>query len=590
VSTTRKTVAIFWRETKRYPWRFLASLVLWPAGIALQDMGLPFVAALTINHLVALSQTHQPIVWAPFVPYLVAFVIVGIFGQLLIYLALRNMIFMQATVRENLHNKTYQHLLGHSMHFHANSFSGALVSQASRFANAYVAISDIVMNQSLNVLTKFVVAIIVLMVFSPPIALALFVWTIIFAYINITLTRRRMPLTRAAMAAETALTAHLADSTSNVAAIKSFAREEDESASFAAKARDRKVKTMRTWGKAIRNGSMTALMMTGIQLIVLIVSIYAMIRGEVQIGTLLLAQVYVNSLIGSLWNLGSLTRGLEQNFSDAAEMTEILYQDQDIKDDPAATQLVVTKGEIHLDHIDFSHADSDGEVLFANFDLTLHPGEKVGLVGHSGSGKTTLTRLLLRFADVNKGSINIDGQNIGKVKQADLRDKIAYVPQEPLLFHRSVHENIAYGKPDATRNEVMAAATLAHAAEFIDKLPKGYDTLVGERGVKLSGGQRQRIAIARAILKNAPIIILDEATSALDSESEKLIQDALKKLMQGRTTLVIAHRLSTIQTMDRIVVLEEGRIIEAGSHAQLLARGGVYAELWKHQSGGFIEE
>jgi ATP-binding cassette, subfamily B, bacterial len=590
VGTTRKTVAIFWRETKRYPWQFATSLILWPLGIAVQDMMLPLIAATTINQLVKLDHAGHAITWDMFMPYLVAFVVVAIVGQLIIYNSLRNSLRLQATVRENLQNHTYQWLLHHSMHFHANSFSGALVSQASRFANAYVAISDIITTQFLNVFTKFAVAVIVLMFFSPPIALALLVWTIFFVWVNVSLTRKRIPFTRKAAAAETVLTAHLADSMTNVGAIKSFAREEDEGEAYAAKAFDRKQKTYRSWGMAIRNGSVTALMMSGIQLIVLALSINAVMTRQIEIGTLLLAQVYIAMLMSALWNLSSLTRGLEQNFSDAAEMTEIMYQEQDIADDPNAKPLIVSKGEIHLDHIDFSHADSNGERLFTDFDLTLHSGEKVGLVGHSGSGKTTLTRLLLRFADVNKGSIKIDGQDISKIKQADLRDRIAYVPQEPLLFHRSIHDNIAYGQPDATSEQVAKAARLAHAAEFIEKLPKGYETLVGERGVKLSGGQRQRIAIARAILKDAPILILDEATSALDSESERLIQDALGKLMKGRTTMVIAHRLSTIQKMDRIVVLQEGRIIEQGSHAELLAKNGTYADLWKHQSGGFIEE
>ncbi len=218
------------------------------------------------------------------------------------------------------------------------------------------------------------------------------------------------------------------------------------------------------------------------------------------------------------------------------------------------------------------------------------PGQKVGLVGHSGSGKTTLTRLLLRFSDVDKGTVSIDDQDISAITQASLRRAIAYVPQEPLLFHRSLRENIAYGRPDATDKQIREAARKAHALEFIDKLSSGLDTMVGERGVKLSGGQRQRIVIARAILKDAPILVLDEATSALDSESEQLIQASLAELMKGRTTVVIAHRLSTIQKMDRIIVLEDGKIIEDGSHASLLAKKGTYAGLWAHQSGGFIEE
>ncbi len=244
---------------------------------------------------------------------------------------------------------------------------------------------------------------------------------------------------------------------------------------------------------------------------------------------------------------------------------------------------------MQFDNVVFTHDEND-RALFDGFTLTINPGERVGLVGRSGSGKTSLTRLLLRFSDVDNGKILIDNQDISTVTQDDLHTAIAYVAQEPMLFHRSLRANIAYSKPTASDDEIRHAAKQANALDFIDKLPKGLDTLVGERGVKLSGGQRQRIAIARAILKDAPILVLDEATSSLDSETEKLIQDALAKLMKGRTSIVIAHRLSTIAKLDRIVVLDEGRIAEQGSHTELLGQKGIYAKLWSHQSGGFIEE
>ena len=241
-------------------------------------------------------------------------------------------------------------------------------------------------------------------------------------------------------------------------------------------------------------------------------------------------------------------------------------------------------GSIHFDHINFKPADAK-EDIFNDFDLKIKPGERVGLAGLSGSGKTTLTKLLLRFADVDAGAIKIDDQNIRKVTQHSLRKNIAYVPQEASLFHRTIAENIAYAKPDATMEEIKHAAKLANAAEFIEKLPNGYETMVGERGIKLSGGQRQRIAIARAILKDAPILVLDEATSALDSESESLIQEALLRLMHGRTSIVVAHRLSTISSLDRIVVLDNGKIIEQGSHDELLKlKDGQYKKLWDLQS------
>jgi ATP-binding cassette subfamily B protein len=224
------------------------------------------------------------------------------------------------------------------------------------------------------------------------------------------------------------------------------------------------------------------------------------------------------------------------------------------------------------------------------FNLEIPGGQRVGLVGPSGGGKTTITKLLLRYIDLNAGAITIDGQDIAKVTQRSLREAIAYVPQDPLLFHRTLTENIAYAREDASQEDVTAASELAHAHEFIKDLPAGYDTLVGERGIKLSGGQRQRVAIARAILKNAPILVLDEATSSLDSESEKYIQEGLKALMEDKTAIVIAHRLSTIKHLDRIVVLDKGRIVEDGSHDELVAAGGLYARLWSHQSGEFLGE
>ncbi len=291
-----------------------------------------------------------------------------------------------------------------------------------------------------------------------------------------------------------------------------------------------------------------------------------------------------------LFEINTMIRIVEECLLKASPMTEIMLEEPEVIDAPGVTSLKISKSEIDIDQINFQYEDANEKVVFKDLSLTIGAGEKVGLVGPSGGGKSTLTKLLLRFEDLNGGHIRIDGQDIAQISQSSLRSTISYVPQEPLLFHRSIGENIGYGVENADDNSIERAARLANADKFIDELSRQYQTIVGERGVKLSGGQRQRIAIARAIIKDAPILILDEATSALDSESEKLIQDALWKLMEGRTAIVIAHRLSTIQRMDRIVVLDKGKIVEEGSHKELLTKKGTYARLWAHQSGGFLED
>jgi ATP-binding cassette subfamily B protein len=280
---------------------------------------------------------------------------------------------------------------------------------------------------------------------------------------------------------------------------------------------------------------------------------------------------------------------LEKSIGDGVEMTKILQTPPDLEDKIEAISPNFTRGKIEFKDVSFQY-DEGNVNLFSNLNITIAPGEKVGLVGPSGGGKTTITKLLLRFMDLSSGKIMIDNQDISELIQDELRRNIAFVAQEPILFHRSVRENIAYGNPGASDGDIERVAKLAHAAEFIDKLPDGYDTLVGERGMKLSGGQKQRVAIARAMLVEAPILLLDEATSALDSESESLIADALDTLMQKRTTIVIAHRLSTIRKLDRIIVMNNGEIVEQGSHDNLIIGKGLYAKLWSHQSGDFLDE
>jgi len=289
----------------------------------------------------------------------------------------------------------------------------------------------------------------------------------------------------------------------------------------------------------------------------------------------------------SLWEFGRSMKNLFSAVADAQEMAEIFDLPVAVQDIPNAPNLVVKNGKIDFQTVSFAYEDGDAE-HFSHFSLTIPAGQKVALVGHSGAGKTTLVKLLFRNFDLNAGKISIDGQNITEVTQKSLRQNLTLVPQTPELFHRTLRENLIFAKENATQEEVLSAVKKAKALDFIEAFPKGLDTLVGERGVKLSGGERQRIAIARAFLENAPIVVLDEATSALDSITERKIQLAIFELLKNRTAIVIAHRLSTILKMDRIVVLENGNIVEDGTHAELLEKNGVYAEMWKEQSGGFL--
>jgi ABC-type multidrug transport system fused ATPase/permease subunit len=413
-------------------------------------------------------------------------------------------------------------------------------------------------------------------------------WFVVLLYFNYSVIKWKQKYEEERAEADTKVSGTLSDSITNSVTIKSFSAFAHEEGLFASVVEVLRKARLLVWtiDEVVR--SIQGLLTFGIEAAVVLVSFNLYKQGLLTIGDFVLFQTYILTLTSSLWGFGWVLKALYQALADAKEMVHIFDTPYSVADAPGAQVLSVSRGGIVFDGVTF--AFNETRTVLNDFSLIVAPGEKIAFVGPSGAGKTTITKLLFRFFDVAGGTIEIDGQNIAHVTQDSLREAIALVPQEPILFHRTLMDNIRYGRLDATDEEVFEAAKKAHCHEFISELPDGYQTFVGERGVKLSGGERQRVAIARAILKDAPILVLDEATSSLDSESESLIQDALAQLMKGKTTLVIAHRLSTIMKMDRIVVVENGNVRASGTHGELLAGDALYKKLWSIQAGGFIQD
>jgi len=590
MSTTQKTIRFYWQHMRQFPHLLIPVVTILPLNVLLNNYLPPLVLAAVLNRLTTHNYTAHHL-WSDFGGSLVLYLILSLIGVTVLW-RLFDMFFwrLEGQVERSIHQKVFAHLVSQSANFHANQFAGSLVSSANKLSSAYVRLADTMLFQVSPLLVGLVFVTVVMSFRAPLYTILLLIFSTLYIVISFVVSAKVRQRGTEVASAESRQTGTLADALTNVMAIKSFSREQQESRRFA-KATDRTYDKLVAMMYAFQRQQIYLGSVTGVMsAVALTVAVVSVVSFGANIATAFLIFSYTSSIVSQLFTFSNnALRNFNRSFGDAADMIEILDKESEVIDPKTPEKSRMHEGAIVFKDVVFTHDGAD-DALFQSLNLSIKPGEKVGLVGHSGSGKTTFTRLLMRFSDIDGGEIAIDGQDIAHVTQDDLRRAIAYVPQEPLLFHRSIRENIAYGKPDATEKEILAAAKNAHAAEFIDGLPQGYDTLVGERGVKLSGGQRQRIVIARAMLKNAPILMLDEATSALDSESEALIQDALWKLMQGRTAIVIAHRLSTIQHMDRIIVLDNGEIVEQGSHAALVRKNGMYAQLWARQSGGFIED
>jgi ATP-binding cassette subfamily B protein len=586
---TLHILGIFWRHALKYPGYLWPLFVSVPVTILLSDFARPYITAQILDRLSRGAYNHAHL-WSSFGPQLITFAVASILSGVIGWRVTLWLIWnLELNVTRDLSRRVFAHLMNMSTSFHANRFGGSLVSQTNKFTNAYVRFADPTVFSLIPLLVSVIATAVILAPRAPLYVVVLLVLSAAYFLGTTVISREVRRANTLESAAQSRQTGYLADSITNVSAIKTFSAGTYEQKRFAGINHEVLEAGRYSLRTTIQRQNYASFITQGLGIGALVLAVVGVGVLKADIATIYLMVSYTGTLTQHLWEFQNVLRQYNRALGDANDMIEILQIEPGIKDPPHPEPSRIHHGAITIDRMSFTHGESD-EPLFEDFNLDIKPGEKIGLVGHSGSGKTTLSRLLLRFSDLDSGHITIDGQDIAHITQDDLRRAISYVPQEPLLFHRSLSENIAYGKPKATEAEIIKAARQAHAHEFIEHLPQGYDTLVGERGVKLSGGQRQRVAIARAMLKDAPILVLDEATSALDSESERLIQDALWKLMEGRTAIVIAHRLSTIQRMDRIVVLDNGRIAEQGSHAELIARGGIYAKLWSHQSGGFIEE
>jgi ATP-binding cassette subfamily B protein len=492
----------------------------------------------------------------------------------------------------DIDQRSFNAIQSQSMRFFESSFAGSLVTAARRFRNSFEGMADTFVYNLGRGITMIILTAAVFVWERPLLALAFGVWIIAFITISFWFAKLRMGPYTVAAAKDSIVGGAFADSFSNQATVKSFGKERDEQKRFDGVAED----CYQHKKRAYLFGSFLMRAQTVITSIFEVCVVIMLVRGwrngTVTAADFIFFQTYIIVLIYQVWDIGAALHRIFRNLADAKEMAEIYAKKSEVQDDITARPLNVEVGEIEFHAVNFSYIDRETREYHDVNDFTLHvsPGQSIALVGHSGAGKSTLVKLLLRYFDLNSGYIRIDRQDIANVTQVSLRQQIAVVPQQPDLFHRSLYDNIAFARPDASEAEIIAAAKRAHAWEFIRRLPDGLNTLVGERGVKLSGGERQRIALARAFLADAPILVLDEATSALDSKTERQIQSAITDLLKGRTCIVIAHRLSTIQSADRIIVMENGSITEAGTHHELLSQSGVYADLWAHQSGGYIKE
>ncbi|MCW1892453.1 MAG: ABC transporter ATP-binding protein/permease [Candidatus Uhrbacteria bacterium] len=581
----RTVLKWFWRYAKPYQWAFYACMLSTTAIYVLATIAPLFYKRLLDG--IATSDRSTEAVAAMLVTVGMIGLVIGsrwIFYRITGYL----IVFFESRVLNAMDEGMFRQLMYHSYAFFANNFAGTLTRRVKRFSDAFERLTDSFLFNILPLAITTIGAVVVLFMRDWRLSAGFFASVMVILVGNIAFARWRLKFDVARSEKDSAVSGSLTDAFANIVNVKAFARQRFEEDRFHVIRGELLFAQKKSWNLYETSAAVQAFVMLLVEIGIVFTAVKLWQRGILTVGDFVLIQAYLISVFDQLRGIGNIMRRIFESVADAKELVEIVEQMPDVRDIPRAKSIVVKKGTIDFQEVTFNYHKTRKTI--DRLSLRIASGERVAFIGPSGAGKSTFVKLLLRFYDADSGHILIDGQDIRRVTQESLRAQIAFVSQDPILFHRTIRENIQYARLDATQEEVEHAAKLAHCHEFIVNLPEGYDTYVGERGIKLSGGERQRVAIARAILKDAPILVLDEATSSLDSESEFLIQDALQVLMKGRTTIAIAHRLSTIMAMDRILVLDGGKIVDQGTHDELLKRGGLYQKLWNIQAGGFLTE
>ncbi len=579
---TKQTLKIYWQHARKYKIHAFGIFVFLLLHSAAESSG-PFLYKQFINHLTTYDFSRYS-------------KLLGILGLIVGARLIRSYAFrakdyiqnyFETRIMADLNNTCFKYLHQNSYGFFSGNFVGSLVNKVKKMERGFETVADRIIDDFLRSFFSISIATIMLFFSHWLLGLALLLWCMVYIgtiYYFSVFRIMKYNLKKAEL--DTRLTAQLADTITNNANIKLFSSFAREAAGFGKINEQHYRMRRKSWNLMTYLEVLQSTLMLFLEGIMMYFGIKYWREGILTVGDFTLIQLYIFAIFDRLWVMGKQVRAFYEALADSNEMTEILLTPHEVVDVPNAKILQAGRGSIEFKKVSFGYHSKEN--IFQDFSLKISPSERLALIGPSGGGKSTIVKLLFRFHDIDKGEILIDGQNIARVSQDSLHNSLSLVPQDPILFHRTLMENIRYSRPGASDEEVMAAAKAAHAHEFITGSQYGYNTFVGERGIKLSGGQRQRVAIARAILKNAPILVLDEATSSLDSESESYIQDALKVLMKDKTVIVIAHRLSTIMQMDRIIVLDSGKIVEEGKHAELLkVQQGTYQRLWQIQAGGF---